>query len=207
MNRLWGNMCYLAGVIDRVSTEDASTWRNEITPFLNSLGVIVFDPCNKKLHKMHDIPNEQIVFKKLKQEKKYQEFKDFGEPIRLIDLRMVDKSDFIIAKIDMNVFNCGTIEEIVLANRQKKPVLLWCPQGLQELAGWFKLMLPLSLIFERLDDLKTYLNNINSAEKIDDLNRWRFFDYPELYNQIMPVKHALTKELMWYAKPITDTIS
>jgi len=161
MNRLWGNLVYLGGAIDRVTTEESNGWREKITPSLNKLGLIVLNPCDKQLYPGHEIDNEQYMFKSLKQEGKYQEFKKFGEPIRAIDLRMVDKSDIILSKIDMKIFNCGTIEEIVLANRQKKPVLLWCPGGLQEIAGWFKLMLPLEHIFGDLDSLFLYLNNIN----------------------------------------------
>lgn len=192
--------CTFSGAIDRVNDSEAKNWRLEIAPFLNSLGIIVLDPCHKSL--LTPIEDERKVFTKLTQEKKWDEFKEFGKEIRRVDLRMVDKSDFIIAKIDMNVYQAGTIEEITWANMQRKPVLVWCPQGLQELAGWFKLMFPLSLIFDNLDDLKIYLNNINHAPEIDDLNRWRFFDYAELYNQIMPIRHPLTKDLMWYAKTL-----
>lgn len=196
INRLWGNFCYLSGVIDRVSDKEAKDWRLKITPLLNRMGVVVLDPCHKCLYPGHEIHDEQFMFKSLKEEEKHQEFKDFGEPIRWIDLRMVDKSDFIIAKIDMNVFSCGTIEEIVLANRQKKPVLLWCPSGLKEIAGWFKLMLPLVNIFENLGCLFGYLSYINESPIIDDLGRWRFFDYKKLMNQILPVLDR-GGELMW----------
>lgn len=184
-NRLWGNKVYLAGVIDRVSNKEAITWRKELTPFLNSLGIIVLDPCDKKMYPGYEIEDEQSTFIRLKKEEKYQEFRDFGKPIRLIDLRMVDKADFIIAKIDMDVFNCGTIEEITTANRSKKPILIWCPQGIKELAGWFKLMMPLQTMFDNLTHLKKYIISIDQDQHIDDLGRWRFFDYRQLYQQIL----------------------
>jgi nucleoside 2-deoxyribosyltransferase len=182
--RLWGNMVYLSGVIDRVSDKDAKNWRIEITKFLNTLGIIVLDPCHKQL--LTPIENEREIFTRLTQEKKWAEFREFGKEIRRVDLRMVDKADFIIAKIDMGVYNCGTIEEITWANMQRKPVILWCPSGIQDLAGWFKLMLPMDLLFEKLGDVKDYIIDIGSApiDKIDDLGRWRFFDYSELYGQI-----------------------
>jgi hypothetical protein len=120
----------------------------------------------------------------LTQEKKWAEFKEFGKEIRRIDLRMVDKSDFIIAKIDMDVVMAGTIEEITWANMQRKPVLLWCPQGIQKLAGWFKLMFPMDFIFQGIESLKHYITLIDSHPVISDLGRWRFFDYRKLYQQI-----------------------
>jgi nucleoside 2-deoxyribosyltransferase len=188
INRLWGNSCYLSGVIDRVTDKEAKDWRLGITPFLNELGIIVLDPCHKALQT--PIEDERKIFTKLSQEKKWGEFKEFGREVRRIDLRMVDKCDFVIAKIDMMVYNCGTIEEITWANMQRKPVILWCPEGIQKLAGWFKLMLPMDLLFGDLDDVKIYLNNMNSAPDslIDDLGRWRFFDYRKLYGQIMPLR-------------------
>lgn len=184
MNRLYGNMVYLSGAIDRTTDNQARDWRLEITPFLNSLGIIVLDPCHKAL--LTPIENEREIFIKLAQEEKWANFKHFGKDVRRIDLRMVDKSDFIIVKIDMDIYQAGTIEEITWANIQRKPVLVWCPKGIKELAGWFKLMFPLDLIFDDLDDLKNYISDTNDApdEFINDLGRWRFLDYRKLYEQI-----------------------
>ena len=109
--------------------------------------------------------------------------------IRSIDLRMIDISDFDIVRLDMEIPACGSIEEITLANKQKKPVLIWCPQGKKKLYRWIYGMLPIEHIFGDLDCLFNYLNYINSAETIDDLGRWRFFDYEKLYKQIEQVKN------------------
>ena len=41
--RLTKQRTYLAGAMDRVKDRGA-TWRESITPFLDSLGIIVFNP-------------------------------------------------------------------------------------------------------------------------------------------------------------------
>ena len=43
MNRLSGQRVYLAGAMDRVQDRGAG-WRDKITPFLEDMGVIVFNP-------------------------------------------------------------------------------------------------------------------------------------------------------------------
>ena len=45
-------------------------------------------------------------------------------PIRT--LRQVDLSDFIIARVDINIHSCGTYHEIVLADIEKKALEMGC---------------------------------------------------------------------------------
>ena len=47
MNRLCGTRTYLAGAMDRVK-DGGIGWRNDITPFLEDMGVVVLDPCKKE---------------------------------------------------------------------------------------------------------------------------------------------------------------
>jgi hypothetical protein len=203
MNRLWGNKAYLISQIDHAK-DYGITWREEITPFLNSLGVIVLNPCKKPTQEGNEVGDDQNILKKLQEVEAYDKLSEKMRQIRSIDLRMIDISDFVIVRLDMEIPACGSIEEITLANKQKKPVLIWCPQGRKRLYRWIYGMIPWTHTFDTLDELKQYLNYINSAEKIYEtekkINRWRFFDYPSLFNQIVPVQD-LNKELLWYAKP------
>ena len=98
--------------------------------------------------------------------------------IRSADLRCVDISDFIIAYIDLDIHACGTYEEIVTANRQKKPVLVWCKQGKEQAPNWLFFMLPHDHIFSSFDEILDYLHTINTTEDISSLSRW-FFLKPE----------------------------
>ena len=45
-NRLNNQRVYLAGAMDRVADRGMG-WRDSITPFLESLGIVVFNPISK----------------------------------------------------------------------------------------------------------------------------------------------------------------
>ena len=46
IHRLKNQRVYLAGAMDRVP-DPGTTWRDNITPFLNNLGLVVFNPISK----------------------------------------------------------------------------------------------------------------------------------------------------------------
>ena len=62
VNRLQGLRVYLAGAMDRVP-DRGTGWRDKITPFLNDLNVVVFDPLKKpgsigiENEETHDVKN------------------------------------------------------------------------------------------------------------------------------------------------------
>lgn len=169
LKRLSGMRTYLVGAMDRIPC-GGTVWRNKIMPHLSALNISVINPC--------DHPLEQVSVRDsitdLKQSGNFADIrKQFGQ-IRNIDLRCVDVCDFIIAHVDVNVHACGTYEEIVTANRQKKPVLIWCEQGKSQAPNWLFFMLPHEHIFDNMDALLEYLNQINSQNDILDLDRWIF---------------------------------
>ena len=55
------------------------------------------------------------------------------------------------------MYMCGSYEEISTANRQKKPVLVWCEQGKMLAPNWLFFMLPHEHIFSSMDQLLAYL--------------------------------------------------
>lgn len=176
INRLNNQRVYLAGAVDRVP-DRGSTWRDNISPFLNNLGVLVFNPI-KKISKigLEDEEAQKIKFK-LKSERKYDELSSMMKTIRCVDLRLVDISDFLVVNIDINHHACGTYEEISLANRSKKPILIHIEQGKENAPDWLFGALPHQWFFSTWDDLKNYLIHINQDEKIEHLNRWHFFNF------------------------------
>ena len=48
MNRLLNQRVYLVGAVDRAE-DRGHGWRQSITPFLESLGVVVFNPLTKPI--------------------------------------------------------------------------------------------------------------------------------------------------------------
>lgn len=175
MNRIKNQRVYLAGAIDRVE-DRGEGWRNEITPFLENLGVIVLNPIKKTTDIGLEDENSHILKIKLKKDENYEELSKLMKVVRSVDLRLVDISDFLIVNLDLNIHPCGTYEEIFWANRQKKPIIIHLEQGKNLAPDWLFGTIPHEMIFSNWEDIKKYLIEINSADKIKTHKRWYFFN-------------------------------
>ena len=174
-NRLKNQRVYLAGAMDRVP-DRGSGWRDNITPFLQDLGVVVFNPIKKPSSiGMEDFATHAFKLK-LKSEENYDELSQLMKTIRSVDLRLVDISDFLIVNLDLDIHPCGTYEEIFWANRQKKPIIIHMVQGKQKAPDWLFGTIPHEMIFSSWDTIKEYLDQINSKAEINHHNRWYFFN-------------------------------
>jgi len=189
MNRLRFTRCYLCGAMDRA--KDAGIgWRRNTMWSQNHLGVQWLDPTRKPI----DIGVEDLASRNRRREHKKAgrlgPVVDEMKPIRRVDLRMVDICDFIIVNLDLDIHACGTYEEIFLANRQKKPILVHIEQGKNNVPDWLLGTLPAEHIFDSWDDLYEYLNRVDSDEEwTDEYGRWYFFhwmgvDEPQVPAQI-----------------------
>jgi nucleoside 2-deoxyribosyltransferase len=181
LNRLKGSRCYVAGNIDYVPDAGIG-WRDEITPFLENLGVTVLNPCKKPKSLVHQLEDEDTNFrnkkKKLKSTGQYQELRELMKPIARADLAYVDRCDFLLVGLDIDARPFGTIWEMCIANLNRKPVIIVCKQGKAQISDWGYAMLPHQIFFDNFEQAKEYLKNIDSAEKIDDLNgRWKLYDF------------------------------
>lgn len=175
MNRLKNQRVYLAGAMDRVLDRGA-TWRDNITPFLENLGVVVFNPIKKPSSEGSEDHETHATKVKLKQQQRYDELSSMMRTIRAVDLRLVDISDFMIVNLNLEHYACGTWEELSLANRSKKPILVHIEQGKQNTPDWLFGTLPHQWFFSEWEDLRSYLLHVNSDENIEHYNRWRFFN-------------------------------
>jgi nucleoside 2-deoxyribosyltransferase len=174
MNRLNHQRVYLAGAMDRVADRGMG-WRDSITPFLEDLGVVVFNPIKKPTARGKEDSETHALKTALKKNEKYDDLTDIMKVIRSVDLRLVDISDFLIVNLDLDIHPCGTYEEIFWANRQKKPIIIHMVQGKKEAPDWLFGTIPHQLIFSSWDEIKNYLSHINSSADIEDLRRWYFF--------------------------------
>lgn len=175
MNRLTNQRVYLAGAMDRVA-DRGNGWRDNITPFLESLGIVVFNPIKKpSAIGMEDSQTHQFK-QKLKSEQNYDELSNLMKVIRSVDLRLVDISDFLIVNLDLDIHPCGTYEEIFWANRQKKPIIIHMVQGKNNAPDWLFGTIPHEMIFSSWDSIKSYLYQVNIKTEINNYNRWYFFN-------------------------------
>lgn len=172
--KLQNQRVYLAGAMDRVADRGIG-WRDDITPFLESLGVIVFNPIKKpSTIGMEDAETHDLK-KRLKSEQNYNDLSQLMKVVRSVDLRLVDISDFLIVNLDLDIHPCGTYEEIFWANRQKKPIIIHMVQGKKNTPDWLFGTIPHQMIFSTWNEIKEYLSYINSSENIESYKRWYFF--------------------------------
>ncbi len=105
--KLTGMRAYCCGAMDRAK-DGGIGWRKKITPFLNELGIIVLDPCNKPI----DIGIENIESREYRQSLKNNEdwetLSNDMRLVRVVDLCMTDSSDIIIVNLDIDTYACGT---------------------------------------------------------------------------------------------------
>lgn len=179
--KLCGMRSYLCGAMDRVQ-DGGVGWRNDITPFLEELGVVVLNPCLKQ-----DIMDENspLFFERTEDRQRIHRLKNEGQfdklqqeikCLRVSDLRMVDISDFLIVNIDVDIHACGTYEEISWANRLKHPVLIHVEQGKKNCPNWLLGMVPHQHIFDEWSELKNYLLDVHHGKDDRHFKRWIFFD-------------------------------
>lgn len=174
MNRLNKTRVYLAGAMDRVP-DRGSTWRDNITPFLKNMGIDVLNPITKPGNVGLEDQDSHIIKSKLKSKENYDELSSMMKTIRSVDLRLVDISDFLIVNLDISQHPCGTLEELFLANRQKKPIIVHMVQGKKHTPDWLFGTIPHQMIFSDWQQIKEYLEHINSGENIETYKRWYFF--------------------------------
>lgn len=174
MDRLKNQRVYLAGAMDRV-VDRGTTWRDNITPFLEKLQIEVFNPISKPSNIGLEDKDTHTIKRKLKEKESYDDLSSMMKTIRAVDLRLVDISDFLIVNLDLSVHPCGTYEEIFWANRQKKPIIVHMVQGKNHTPDWLFGTIPHQMIFSTWDEIKAYLIHINSSENIDTYKRWYFF--------------------------------
>ena len=175
INNLKNTRTYLVGAMDRVD-DGGIGWRQTITPILRQMNVVVLDPCNKPMNGIKEDANTRLKIEEYKTTGQYHKIKEEYSVIRNADLRCVDISDFIVAYIDIDIHACGSYEEIVTANRQKKPVLVWCKQGKSKAPNWLFFMLPHEHIFSSMNELIEYLNLVNNCKDTSSLKRWFFLE-------------------------------
>jgi hypothetical protein len=141
-HNLAGCTVYLSGPMDFLAQsreeERVNGWRARVKQFLERRGVNVLDPWYKpEIRALHGYGKEDD---KSTEKRNRWTFGDTPEesalraeichsywPTLHIDLRMVDKSDFLISFCPTNTYSVGTVHEIALARQQHKPVLFVSP--------------------------------------------------------------------------------
>ena len=181
MNRLKSTTCYLCGAMDRVS-DGGVGWRRAITPKLKKLGVGVLDPCDKPSDYGTEDTTTREFIDNCKRNGRFDDAARVMKPICAIDLRMVDVAHFIVMSLDVDSHLCGSYHEAFLAVQQKKPVLVMCKQGKENIPNWMFGVIPHEMMFSNWSELLEYLNHVNEDDDVEHLNRWRFFNFEKVFD-------------------------
>ncbi len=171
MNLLKNTSVYLCGHMQYMNGEE---WRKTVTSRLNKYGIQCFNPYDKPFIEQVD---EGPLFRKTLAEKLESEDFDFVEEkmrkIRIYDLNLVDRSDFIIAHIYPTISSWGSAEELVTAVRAKKPIFLSVEGGKKACPLWILGMFPHRYIYNNMDDILNTIEKIDNGTIKTESDRWR----------------------------------
>ena len=161
---LVGHMQYLSG----------RNWRQEIAEKLRDLNITCFDPYKKPF--MKDVEEDEASRQEMEtwmKTKQYDRVTEKMKIVRAYDIKLVDRSDFIIAHLVPDVASWGSAEEIVTAVRMKKPIFVSMEGGKAKTPLWMLGMLPHKYIYNSLEEVVEMLCAIDNGNKKIDSDRWR----------------------------------
>jgi hypothetical protein len=171
---LKNSRCCLSGGIDRVP-DDGIQWRQYIKEQCKNkkLEIKFFDPCNKPKSLGSETGIEKILVRNMINNGEWEKAKEFVKTFRHYDLRAIDWCDFVIVKIDINSHLCGTYDEIFLAEREHKAILVIMGEGQtkKDIPAWLVAFINEKEIFESPDECINYLCDMDSG-KIQLDSRW-----------------------------------
>jgi hypothetical protein len=179
MNRLKNSIAYICGPIDALADRGVG-WRGPIIEALKKLKVGILNPLDKsvfidnKISELHTTNRKRAL-----KNKDYRTYADIMKEVVRADLAMVDKSDFLIVYIDKDIHMCGSYHEIAIATLQRKPILILCKQGIDEIPPWLWGVVPHEYFFSTTQEVVNYLKYVSKTTK--KLKRWRFFDIKKVY--------------------------
>tara|TARA_R100000406_G_C3100092_1_gene121724 strand:+ start:270 stop:902 length:633 start_codon:yes stop_codon:yes gene_type:complete len=175
--RLTNTRCYLAGPIDNAD-DDGVAWRVKFTEILKRFGVIALDPTNKPTSqcKYNEIGDEKDLIEKLVALERWDELREMAKEIVLVDLRMVEVSDFLVAYVNTDISMCGTWDEIFESLRQRKPTYVVVEGGKAKMPMWLRGKLNHNFCFASFEELEAYLDALHKGVVEPDYTRWVFFD-------------------------------
>lgn len=161
INYLKGKTVYLCGAMAAVA-DDGKQWREYVTTLLKQRGVNILDPTRKKSRCASEIDENKELFRKLILAADFDSLSKVFYPVARWDLRSVDKADFLIVNYDPTVHTVGTIDEIVIANIEHKPILVrYDPSQLDKFNPWLTVRVKPRHLFPSWETLFEHLDYVN----------------------------------------------
>lgn len=166
MNFLKNKIAYLSGSIFGL-IDDGKGWRDYVSVELQKIGINVSNPCMKKTNGSSEIGDDKNKFKEIILQENWGKIKEEFWPIVHSDLRNVDSADFLIFNYIPDVPTVGTVHELVVANFEKKPILLkYDKEKLDRFNPWMCVFVKKHHFFSEWSCLFDYLKEVDNG-KID----------------------------------------
>lgn len=173
-NILEKTRCYLVG---HMQYADPGSWRDYVESELNNRNIIFFNPLKKTfLSDIDETSNTREFLTETLSKGNFDYVHNHMSSIRRSDLNLVDRCDFIIAHIVPEVGSWGSTEEIVCANRMKKPVFISIEGGRSKVPLWLAGMLPPYYFFDNVKNIVDLIKEIDDGRRALDTNRWRLLE-------------------------------
>lgn len=169
-NILYGASVYLSGPIE-YANDHGIGWRTKFANLASNMELNILDPTNKPKHLFSETAKEKYNTKQLKQNNDLAGLRQFAKNIRRVDLRLVDLSSILVAYIDPKVHMFGTIDEVITAERQQKPLLAIVNGEKTDMSLWAYAIFRENEIFTSVEECVDYLQKINNGTIPID-NRW-----------------------------------
>lgn len=163
----------LTGPIDNAS-DDGIGFRKHFIKLMEDAGIQAkyFDPTNKPTGGFCEIGEEKRNSIKLREDGKYEELAKFVHAFRYQDMRYVDMCDVLIAYIDPDVHMCGSYDEILRAEMQRKPRMCIIKGGRRRCPLWLFDVFPLENMFDSVEECVSRLALINAGQRKVDPEKW-----------------------------------
>lgn len=173
MGILYNTRCLTIGPMEK-DRDGGLSLRKKVQDELSPLGIKCWNHYNAPIH-CSISEGDHELFSKLKSFRENGQFEEIAKfkQIRHNDLALIDKCDFVICQLDMDVLSCGTWEELFLANRHKKPILIYCEQGKKAIPLWMWWTLPVHYFYNSVDEIITMIKNIDDGTIVIDSDRWK----------------------------------
>jgi nucleoside 2-deoxyribosyltransferase len=175
-------MVYLCGPMD-FAKDLGVKWRDDATEKLLGLGMLsrnILNPCSKPLsHLGAPLSEEQKLANDLREKGDWDGLEQLARRIIHVDLRMVDKADFLIVNLSDCERTTGTIHEIVIASLQQKPIYIIDNKGKSHVSMWLLGLVGHNRVYNTLDEVIEEIRKIKEKGPTSrkDAKQFLIFDF------------------------------
>jgi len=179
MNRLNGLTCYVSFPIEFGNKRNTERTEYLMDMLKNTYKLRVVNPKKISFNGLCEIIDREGFLKN-----KTEYICSKMKMIVKTDLKCVDVSNLLIAYLPKDIRTTGCIHEIIMADIEKKPTLILCEDGIENIPLWLFGILKPEYFFKSMNDLREYLDKINNTEDLYSISDERWSYTLSIFDQI-----------------------